>query len=263
MRKISITIVNNTSHIHCMPLEEGHTDDGFCLDFFINKQNVPQKELLPIVRTFTSDIHWIKWNAESLFLDLSKMKEAFQDLFYNCDWMKGVVKVDPQFDVELITEVPIVTYQMTKEQIELTFPKKIFLSHKGSNKEFVKKFYEVLKELGFDPWLDDEDMPAGMDPNRGILKGLQESCACIFFITPEFKDERYLTFEIDCAQKQKMNKGEKFSIITLQFTNEEGKKGVVPDILQISLWKVPKNNMEALKYILRGLPIKVGTVDWK
>ncbi|WP_179879221.1 toll/interleukin-1 receptor domain-containing protein [Bacillus wiedmannii] len=262
MRKISITIVNNKSHIRYMPLDEGVIEDGFCVDFFINKENVPQKELLPIVRTFTSDIDWITWTAGNLFLNLSKMKEEFQSLFNNCEWMKGEVKVEPQFDEEFTTGIPIVTYQMTKNQVEQAFPKKIFLSHKGSNKDLVKKFYEILTELGFDPWLDEEDMHA-VAPNRGILKGFQESCACIFFITPEFKDEKFLTFEIDCAQRQNMDRGERFRIITLQFTNEKGVKGVVPDLLQISLWKVPKNDMEALKYIIRGLPIKVGTVDWK
>ncbi|HDR7356139.1 TPA: toll/interleukin-1 receptor domain-containing protein [Bacillus wiedmannii] len=262
MRKISITIINNQSHIRCIPLEENVVEDGFCVDFFINKENIPSKEILPIVRKFASDIDWISLNADGLFLNLSKMKRKFQSLFHNCEWMKGEVKVEPQFDEDCWIGIPIVSYQMTKNQVERVFPKKIFLSHKGSNKDFVMNYYKILKELGFDPWIDDEDMHVGA-PNRAILKGLQESCACIFFITSEFKDERHLAFEIDCAQKQNIDRGEEFSIITLQFTDEMGEKGVVPDLLQISIWKTPKNDLEALKYILKGLPIKVGTVDWK
>lgn len=47
--------------------------------------------------------------------------------------------------------------------------------------------------------LDDKDMHA-VAPNKGDLKGFQESCACIFFIIPKFIDEKLLTFEVNCAQ---------------------------------------------------------------
>jgi hypothetical protein len=40
-------------------------------------------------------------------------------------------------------------------------PMKIFLSHKGVDKEMVRRFEKLLRALGFDPWLDDDAMPAG------------------------------------------------------------------------------------------------------
>jgi hypothetical protein len=44
----------------------------------------------------------------------------------------------------------------------------------------------MLQELGFDSWLDEEAMSAGTELERGILRGFKDSCAALFFITPNF-----------------------------------------------------------------------------
>jgi hypothetical protein len=66
--------------------------------------------------------------------------------------------------------------------------KKIFLSHKGVDKALVIDFKDTLAQLGFDPWIDDDAMPAGTTLERGILQGMQDSCGVVFFITTSFKD---------------------------------------------------------------------------
>jgi hypothetical protein len=71
-------------------------------------------------------------------------------------------------------------------------PMRIFLSHKGFNKPLVREFATTLSMLGFEPWLDEDAMPAGTNLERGILKGFVDSCAAVFFVTPEFKDEDFL-----------------------------------------------------------------------
>jgi len=139
---------------------------------------------------------------------------------------------------------------------------RIFLSHKGADKDLVRRYKMILEELGFKPWLDEEAMTAGTELERGILQGFRDSCAAIFFITPNFKDEDYLAKEVDYAIREKNLKKDKFSIITLVF-EENGQKGNVPDLLHRYVWKEPKNDLEALKEILRALPIKVGPVQWK
>ena len=50
--------------------------------------------------------------------------------------------------------------------------RKIFLSHKGSDKDTVIDFRETLEELGYKPWLDDDAMPAGTLRERGLLQGM-------------------------------------------------------------------------------------------
>ena len=147
----------------------------------------------------------------------------------------------------------------------LNFPDatmKIFLSHKGFNKPMVRQFKTTLTLLGFDPWLDEDAMPAGTNLERGILKGFTNSCAAVFFVTPEFKDENFLATEVDYAIKEKRAKAEKFAIITLLFGNGTA-KGSIPDLLHGYVWKEPKTDLEALQEIIRALPIHVGSVRWR
>ncbi|MGO9429270.1 toll/interleukin-1 receptor domain-containing protein [Rhodoblastus sp.] len=141
-------------------------------------------------------------------------------------------------------------------------PMKIFLSHKGFDKPLVRKFKTTLVLLGFDPWLDEDNMPAGTKLERGILKGFDDSCAAVFFVTPQFKDEDFIASEVDYAIEQKRKKGDKFSIITLVF-GDGAAKGKVPDLLHGYVWKEPKSELEALQEIIRALPIHVGYVRWR
>ena len=69
--------------------------------------------------------------------------------------------------------------------------KKIFLSHSGSDKNMVIDFKETLEVLGYEPWLDEDAMPAGVPVERAILQGMKDSFAAVFFITSSFKDEGY------------------------------------------------------------------------
>ena len=141
-------------------------------------------------------------------------------------------------------------------------PMKIFLSHKSINKDKVRNFKTILELLGFSPWLDEEAMSAGANLERSLHSGMVDSCAAIFFITPDYKDEKYLATEIDYAISRK-RQYEKFSIITLVFSDENGEKGVVPNLLQPYVWKEPANDLLALAEILKALPLEVGDIRFK
>lgn len=136
---------------------------------------------------------------------------------------------------------------------------RIFLSHKSVDKPIVKRYYHVLKELGFDPWLDESDMPAGTNLERGILSGFEKSCAAVFFITSNFTDESYLATEVDYAIAQKRKKGNKFSIITLRYTDASP----VPGLLTPYIYKDIENDLEGFNEIVRALPIELGQTRWK
>lgn len=141
-------------------------------------------------------------------------------------------------------------------------PMKIFLSHKGADKAMVRRFASVLVELGFDAWLDEDAMPAGVELERGILKGFHDSCAAIFFVTPNFVDEKYLGSEVNYAIAERREKGDKFAIVTLVL-EQDGKVGTVPDLLRPYVWKTPKGELDALREVLRALPIQVGDLRWR
>jgi hypothetical protein len=136
---------------------------------------------------------------------------------------------------------------------------KIFLSHKSDDKPMVKRYYNALKEVGFEPWLDESNMAAGANLERELLKGFEESCAAVFFITENFKDEKYLATEIDYARIQKREKGKKFAIITLRYSDA----APVPGLLKPYIFKNVENDLEGLFELLRALPIELGPVRWK
>ncbi|MCW5938414.1 MAG: toll/interleukin-1 receptor domain-containing protein [Fimbriimonadaceae bacterium] len=138
-------------------------------------------------------------------------------------------------------------------------PMKIFLSHKGADKPMVLEFYETLKTLGFDPWLDEKAMPAGTNLQRGIFKGFQQSCAAIFFITNNFEDSGFLATEVDYAVQEKLAKGDRFAIITIVIGSDDS----VPNLLKQYVWKKPDSQLGALREILRALPVSPGPVHLK
>ena len=141
-------------------------------------------------------------------------------------------------------------------------PMSVFLSHKGADKPMVREFKRTLEELGFDPWLDEDAMDAGAELERAILQGFKDSCAAVFFVTPAFQDEAYLATEVNYAMQERREKGDRFSIITLVFSDGSN-KGVVPDLLKQYVWKEPAGEVEAFREIVRAIPIGVGPIQWK
>jgi len=136
---------------------------------------------------------------------------------------------------------------------------RIFLSHKSVDKPLVYRYYKALKELGFEPWLDEPDMPAGVNLEREIFRGFEESCAAVFFITENFEDEKYLATEVDYAMSQKRKKEAKFAIITLCYPNTLR----IPDLLTPCIYKNIANDLEGFYELLRALPIETGSIRWK
>lgn len=136
---------------------------------------------------------------------------------------------------------------------------RIFLSHKSIDKPIVMRYYNALKTLGFEPWLDEPDMPAGTNLERGIFDGFEKSCAAVFFITENFKDEKYLASEVDYAILQKRKKGKKFAIITLRYPNALP----VPGLLTPYIFKDVENDLDGFYQLVRALPIELGQTRWK
>lgn len=136
---------------------------------------------------------------------------------------------------------------------------RIFLSHKSVDQGLVYRYHKALSRVGFSPWLDKEDMSAGSNLERSILKGFEESCAAVFFITKNFEDESFLATEVEYAVRQKRKKGSKFAIITLLFDPDKE----VPGLLQSYVWEHVEDDLEGLSEVVRSLPIELGPVRWK
>jgi len=136
---------------------------------------------------------------------------------------------------------------------------KIFLSHKSVDKPLVYRYQRCLKELGFDPWLDEAAMAAGTNLERGLLLGFEQSCAAVFFLTESFIDEKYLATEIDYAIMQKRRKGNKFAIITPRYSNSVA----IPGLLAPYVYRDVADGLEGFTHLLAALPIELGPVRWK
>lgn len=170
-----------------------------------------------------------------------------------CDETVKITRVDTAFCIICGAQYSMVESDATK----------VFLSHKGVDKEKVRDFHRSLELLGYQPWLDEDAMPAGTTLERGLLRGMKESCGVVFFVTPAFKDEGYLETEVNYAIAEKRRKGDKFAIITLQFSNHLGDHGGIPELLRTYVWKSPASDLEALREIIRALPIEPKAVDWR
>jgi hypothetical protein len=136
---------------------------------------------------------------------------------------------------------------------------RIFLSHKSVDKPLVYRYHHALKATGFDPWLDETNMAAGANLEREVLRGFEESCAAVFFITENFRDEKYLAAEVDYAVMQKRKKDKKFAIITLRYANA----AEIPGLLTPYIYKDITNDLQGFKELVAALPIELGPCRWK
>lgn len=136
---------------------------------------------------------------------------------------------------------------------------RIFLSHKSIDKPVVHRYYHALTTLGFDPWLDETAMTAGANLEREVLRGFEESCAAVFFITASYKDKKYLAAEVDYAIMQKRKKDQKFAIVTLRYPGA----APVPALLTPYIYKDVANDLEGFDTLVRAIPIELGPIRWK
>ena len=60
---------------------------------------------------------------------------------------------------------------------------------------------------------------------------------------------------------QKREKGNRFSIITLVLSN--GTESEIPELLKSYVWKAPSNNLEAIREIVKALPLTTGMPFFK
>jgi len=141
-------------------------------------------------------------------------------------------------------------------------PRKVFLSHRSVDKPLVRRFYTILQQLHYEPWLDEDAIDAGDVLNRAILNGIKQSCAAIFFLTPAFRDDRFLAAEIDHAISEQMERPDHFRIVSLLYPGADGTPVTVPPLLKRFAWKEPIDDLEALGIILRSGPLRVVDPRW-
>ncbi len=244
-------------------------ETGFTITFPLHGRFLPKDAAKIIAEAVeTNSIDWLKHKSSKWYLDAKAFKEAFNFQVGN-DWLDGLIQVEMEHDITFEYNLDkredktkckfVVTPELMSDQL----PKKIFLSHKGNDKPTVRLYKNVLQTLGFTPWLDEDAMVAGTELERALLQGFKESCAAVFFVTPNYVDSGYLATEVNYAIQEKRAKGNRFSIITLALPDDTGNIGTIPDLLRPYVWKTPQNALTALEEIVRALPIELESPVWK
>lgn len=243
-------------------------EEGLFIKFPLFADVKKRNALKPIKNAIEqNNIDWLKEDAGHWLVDLDKLFAKMTNL-HPYAWLSGIV--EPEIEIETEEREVFekkrethVQFIITRKEIDLCMPKKIFLSHKGIDKPKVRDYFNILKSIGFNPWLDEDAMVAGVPLERALLDGMKESCASVFFVTPKYEDDNYLASEINYAMAQKRDKGDRFSIITLVLKDDDGNKGEVPELLKQYVWKEPSNDLKGLQEIIRALPIEVKNIAWK
>lgn len=208
---------------------------------------------------------WIKRESKKWIINFDVLKKSLPPLKGE---KKLVGKVPAEPEVEAVNHGKLggfkttVNFILTQQEITMLQSRKIFLSHKSKDKKLVRRFQRALEAIGYDVWLDEKNLKAGDHLERGILKGFKESCAAVFFITENFKDEKYLKTEIDYAMAQTREKEDYFRIITLAF-HSATEKIEIPELLKGFVWKSPRTELDALTEIIKALPIEPKHFDFK
>lgn len=263
-----IATSDNKYHWQIMDYGTRDYEEGITINFRYNRWGTLRYFLKRINESLqVSGVEWLYLVNKDWFVDLDKLKNE-TPILKDVDYLKGKIKVEPEAErgesmvFGILRKETIISFVASKGEIMESVSMKIFLSHKGINKDIVRNYKGTLESLGFDPWLDEDAMPAGSNLDRAILQGFKDSCAVVFFITSEFKDERYLATEVDYAIAQKREKGSKFSIITLVLAGKGGMTNV-PELLRSYVWKEPTSELEALREIIKALPIQLGEPSFR
>jgi hypothetical protein len=76
---------------------------------------------------------------------------------------------------------------------------KIFISHSGGDRQWVRDFAAALRSQGSEVWLDEWQLRPGEPIQKGLEKGLRESDVVAFIVTPESVHRGSFLFELGAA----------------------------------------------------------------
>lgn len=200
-------------HWQTYDVKQIEPEEGFSVGFSLNGAWSRRDALRRVADVLQkNDVKWLWPKGDRWFLNGDGVSSFRPDYLKELTWLQGTILIEPEvdapqhavvLDADRTGYLTTVRFTIYRDEAFLQRQQRIFLSHKSANKPLARQYSDVLRLLGFDPWLDEEAMPAGTELNRGILQGFNDSCAAVFLITPAFMDEKYLRTEINYAVDQK------------------------------------------------------------
>jgi hypothetical protein len=138
-------------------------------------------------------------------------------------------------------------------------PLRVFLCHSSGDKQAVRLLYNQLREDGFEPWLDEQNLLAGQDWHHEIIKAVRDSdivvvCLSNRSITTAGYVQREIKLALDVADQQPEN-----TIFIIPLRLEECE---VPERLSRWHWVnfYEENGYERLKRALQRRASALGSV---
>jgi hypothetical protein len=256
----------NDQPLH-LPYGEPHIRVAFPIQMKLERS--PALRYVRELLKANTNVSWLRTRGNAWYLDFSRLSLQMPTMTSQFPWMRGSLLVEPNvlYEEGQLAGRPhtetVVQFIVTEEEAVSILGQRIFLSHKGIDKPRVKEFANALRGIGFDPWLDEDAMAAGVELERGLLQGMEDSCAAVFFITPHFEDSGFPATEVNYAMAEKREKGVRFAIISLVLAGDDGRRGAVPELLRQFVFKEPLNDLQALHEIVRAVPLQVVGLEWR
>jgi hypothetical protein len=149
----------------------GHEPTGITITFPIfHRAGLQQAQRELSACLFQNHVEWLRPSSQGLWLFRS---DAFKAQFPDCSnevWLRGDVLIPMDHDVQERhnEDCTYCKFVVTPQMIDEQTPKKVFLSHKGADKPMVRLYKDALESFGIAAWLDEDDMTAGAELERGL-----------------------------------------------------------------------------------------------
>ena len=121
---------------------------------------------------------------------------------------RGEAAVVQELKDLLEPEVPAVSAETTDGTIE-SDRFDVFLSHASEDKGEVRVFAERLREAGIRPWLDEEQMVVGVNPQSAVASGIRASHHILLWVTSHWLDKEWTHWELELVHKQRTDQGKR------------------------------------------------------
>ena len=96
---------------------------------------------------------------------------------------------------------------MSDDSPPASVSQRVFLCHSSGDKDQVRDLYQRLKDDGFHPWLDEEDLLPGQDWSQEIPKAVRSSAVVLVCLSRSSVSktgyvQREIKYALDVAEEQ-------------------------------------------------------------
>ena len=134
--------------------------------------------------------------------------------------------------------------------------KRVFIIHSHKDKEKAREITATLREMGYDPWLDEEEIVPGQNWNKAIRQAIENSAVALFLASTNTNEkESAVSNEVKVAREVLRTHDKAHSPIIPVFLMEEAKlPKELAEIHAVKLFEPDgKSKLDrGLKYLLKN-----------